>query len=84
MKQVKEWETSDGERFTDRSEAKAHEGELLTLTKLGALLKNSVQTNRVEAVLRHIVLEHDMVRTILASHAKSLPRKKQEQEAKAA
>jgi len=69
---------------TDVQQAKAHEKELATLKKLAALLENSIRTGRIDAVLRHIVAEHQEVRILLAALAKSLPRKKQEPERVAA
>lgn len=70
--------TSDKQEFDSEAAAKEHEVQLETIKELADLLRASVNTNRIEAVLKHMLVEQDGVRKILLKFNKRQPKKKKE------
>lgn len=67
MEMVRRWKTSDGKEHDDKGTASRHEAGLKAYAELIALLAESVKTGRIEAVLRHLVVEAKAARAILAT-----------------
>lgn len=78
MKVVSVYQTDDGKTFETKEEARNHEVDMETLAKLRIALASSIQTGRVESVIKHLLVEAVAVGNILASYRKQQPRKKQE------
>ena len=74
IKRVSKFQTSDDKLFDVEAEAKSHENKIVAFQELSALLLASMQTNRVEAVVRHIIEEDSEVRSILSRYHKRQPR----------
>lgn len=66
MEMVRRWKTSDGKEWLSKGTASRHEAGLTAYAELIALLAESVKTGRIEAVLRHLVVEAKAARAILA------------------
>ena len=73
MKEVTRWAASDGKEFAGKAECKEYEAGLIAYAALCTALAESMRTGRIEAVLRHIVVNGIEVRSILAKYSKSLP-----------
>jgi hypothetical protein len=76
ISRVTKYRTSDNQEFLNEAEAKAHETQIETLKELGDLLRTSMQTGRMEAVLKHMLLEQDTVRKILYKFHQKQPKPK--------
>lgn len=76
MKVVSLFQTDDGKTFETKEEARQHEIEVEAVNKLKTVLASSINTGRVEAVLKHLVVEYAVVRAILSNYGLRLPRKK--------
>lgn len=63
---VRRWRTSDGKEHDSKVKATRHEAGLKAYAELVNLLGASVKTGRIEAVLRHLVVEAKAARAILA------------------
>jgi exopolysaccharide biosynthesis protein len=74
IKRVSKFQTSDGKLFDVEAEAKSHESKATAFQELSALLVVSMQTNRVDAVVRHIIEDDIEVRSILSRYHKRQPR----------
>jgi hypothetical protein len=66
MEMVRRWKTSDGKEHEDKGTAARHEAGLKAYAELVKLLGESVKTGRIEAVLRHLLVEAKAARAILA------------------
>ena len=76
MRKVNRWICDDGRTFDKEDDAKSYEVECETVKELALILDGSLETGRSTAILRHIVLEGEAIRKVLARHAKRLPRVK--------
>jgi hypothetical protein len=74
IRRVAKFETSDGKMFDIETEAVAHEAQYVAIKQLAELLTVSIKTGRVESVIKHVVVESEKVRDILAKYARRLPR----------
>jgi hypothetical protein len=81
---VTKFRTSDNQEFDTEAEAKAHETQNDALKELGDLLRTTMNTGRMDAVLRHILVDNDAVRKILSKYQKRQPKPKPEQQKQAA
>lgn len=81
MKIVSKYETEDGKMFDTREAARGHEVDLETLNNLQKLLHTSIQTGRIDSVLRHLLVESSAIAAILSTHRKKLPKVKSEAQA---
>jgi hypothetical protein len=68
IKRVSKFQTSDGHLFDDEVAAKQHDLEVETYNALYNVLKNSVNTGRLEAVLKHLMVVEEPVREILVRY----------------
>jgi len=76
ISRVIKFRTSDNQEFLTEAEAKAHETQTETLKELGDLLRTSMNTGRMEGVLRHILVEHEQMRKILHKFNQKQPKPK--------
>lgn len=74
IKRVSKFQTSDDKLFDVEADAKAHENRVVAIYELTTLLQVSIQTGRMDAVLRHIIEENEAVRSILSRYHKRHPR----------
>ena len=74
VQKVSKYQTSDGKLWDDEGEARKHENYINALSDLNDLLKSSVSTGRLDAVLKHLLLEEELVRDVLVRYHKRLPK----------
>ena len=70
--------TSDKQEHSTKEAAKEHEAKLSALKSLADILNSSICTGRIDAVLRHLLLENERVGAVLRLYKKRLPRRKLE------
>jgi hypothetical protein len=75
MKKVIRYVASDNSEFNSENDAKRHENELRTINQLKLVLTDSLQTMRIDAIVRQITIEHEKISALLRAHKNRLPRK---------
>ena len=71
---VSKYQTSDGKLFDDDVQARHHENTLEASKELEAILKPSINTGRLDAILKHLLYDEENVRAILLRYHKRLPK----------
>lgn len=84
ISRVTKFRTSDNQEFDNEAEAKNHETQIGALKDLSDLLRTSMNTGRMEAVLKHLLLEQDAVRKILYKYHQKQPKPKKPAQKQAA
>ena len=79
VKIISVFQTADGKQFASKTEAQTHEADLEVLAGLRTLLQNAINSEltrrgNIDNVLRNIIMESGVIRKLLQTHSKKMPK----------